>query len=128
MFVKPQNAVKVLQFVTPAAVAAGTVNGTAVDATGFSAVLMILLAGTIPAANTVAAKLQDCDTTDGEFADRDELAAALTDAESDTEPKLGYARQAAGKYVRAQVVRTGAGTPTVGWMLLGMNPVEAPVT
>lgn len=124
-FSKPQNAVKVLQFVAPTAAAAGTVNGAAVDASGYGGVLLIVLAGTIAAGDAVNVKLQDGDTTPD--TDRDELTAALTSEESDTQPKLGYARQAAGKNVRAQVVRTGAGTPTVGWILLGLNPDEAPV-
>jgi hypothetical protein len=126
-FHNPKGAVKVLQFVAPASAAAGTVNGNAVDVGGgYDAVLAIILAGTVPASHTVNVKLQDGDNVGILAADKDVLPAALVAADSNTQKKLGYARQAAGKQVRVQVIRAGTGSSDIGWMILGLNPASAP--
>jgi len=125
--VDPNKHVKVLQFVKPASVAAGTVNSTPVDASGFGCVLAIGLVGTIPADHTVAIALQDDDESGGSFAtDRDSVT-GLAAADSDVAQKLSHVRQAAGKYTRVQIVRAGTGSSVIGYIILGLNPGDMPV-
>jgi hypothetical protein len=126
-FRNPKNAVKVLQYVAPAAAGAGTVNGAAVDATGYSAVLAVLLVGIIGADSTLAAKLQDGDDVATAATDRDEMAAKTPAQASDTQQKLGFNAAQGGKQVRVQLTRAGGNNTTAGWVLLGLNPQDAPV-
>lgn len=124
---EPKKSFKVLQYQAPAAAGAGTVNGAAVDASGYGAVCAVLIVGTIGADSTLAAKLQDGDDVATTATDRDVMAAKTPAQASDTQPKLSYIRQAAGKQVRVQLTRAGANNTTAGWILLGFDPVDWPV-
>ena len=63
------RATKAVQTLAPISRSAGTVNGTAVDAKGFAEALIILNSGTNEATGTLDAKVQECDTVGGTYAD-----------------------------------------------------------
>lgn len=120
----PKNAFSILQYVAPADAAAGTVNGVAVDTTGYAGVGVIVLAGTIDADHTATVKLQHGDAVATSATDADSV--ALVAANSDSQKKLGYARKAVGKQARVQIVRAGSNSSAIGYIIIGFNADEAP--
>ena len=53
---------------------------------------------------------------------------ALVAADSDSQHKLSYAKQAHGKQCRVSIVRAGSNISQVGYVVLGFRPTEAPAS
>ena len=123
----PKKSMKVLQYVAPVAAAAGTVNGTPFDRTGFGGTLVVPLLGTIDAGHNVTVNLQDDDASGGSFATTRDSVTGLVAADSDSAKKLSQVHEAAGKYGRVQVVRGGSTNSVVGWIVFGVDPADWPV-
>jgi len=123
----PKNNHKVLQRVAPADAAAGTVNGVAVDTTGYEAIMVEVRVDTIDADHTLTVNLQHGDDVAAAAVTAD-ATAALAAASSNTNHVLSYVKQASGKQCRVQLVRAGSNSSQVGYTIWGCNPTEAPVS
>lgn len=124
----PTNNHKVLQRVAPADAGSGTVNGDPIDTTGYESILVALQVDTIDASHTLTVNLQHGDDVAASATTVD-TTGALAAAASNTNPVLGYAKQAkTGKQCRVQLVRAGSNSSQVGYVVIGCNPTEAPVS